>query len=79
MYYGVSLNSGTLAGDIYLNTFLLGVVEIPANILCFLLSNSIGRTWTIGFSLVLAGICSLIQIPLIFQEGKIKKKESAYL
>lgn len=30
MYYGLSLNIGTIAGSVYLNTFLLGIVEVPA-------------------------------------------------
>jgi OCT family organic cation transporter-like MFS transporter 4/5 len=32
-YYGLSLNAGSLGGDFYLNTFLNGAVEIPADLL----------------------------------------------
>ena len=69
IYYGLSLNSGALAGNVYINTFLLGAIEIPANILCFVFSNWIGRTWTIGLSLLLAAAASGIQIPLILVGG----------
>jgi len=30
VYYGLSLNAGSLAGDIYLNNFLNGLVEVAA-------------------------------------------------
>ncbi len=30
MYYGLSLNTGNLAGDPYMNFFYSGLVEIPA-------------------------------------------------
>ena len=30
VYYGVTLSAGNLAGDIYLNFFLLSVVELPS-------------------------------------------------
>ena len=33
IYFALSLNSGSLSGDIFLNTFLLGAVEIPAGLL----------------------------------------------
>ena len=28
VYYAISLNAGTLSGDIFLNTFLTGLVEV---------------------------------------------------
>ena len=30
IYYGLSLSTGSLAGNVYLNFFLSGLVEIPA-------------------------------------------------
>ena len=37
IYYALSLNSGSLAGDLFLNTFLLGAVEVPAALLNMIL------------------------------------------
>ena len=31
VYYGVSFSTPTLGGNIYLNFFLLSIIEIPAN------------------------------------------------
>jgi len=30
VYYGLSLSAGQLAGDLYVNNFISGLVEIPA-------------------------------------------------
>ena len=35
-YYGLSLNSGSLGGDIFINFMLGGLVEFPAYTVCFL-------------------------------------------
>ncbi|BFZ09836.1 hypothetical protein BsWGS_12875 [Bradybaena similaris] len=43
VFYGLSLNSGNLAGNIYINFELMGVVEIVAYIICLTLLNSVGR------------------------------------
>ena len=37
IYFALSLNAGTLAGDLFVNTLLLGVVEIPATALAFII------------------------------------------
>ena len=34
VYYGLSLNTGRLPGSVYVNSLLMGAVEIPANLLC---------------------------------------------
>lgn len=67
MYYALSLNTGSLDGSIYLNTALMGLVEIPANILCyFTLSWRVtGRRLTCGGSLILAGLSLFISAPFI--------------
>ena len=42
-YYGLSLNSGNLAGNFYLNFFLVGLVEFPAYTVCLLFLDRLGR------------------------------------
>ncbi len=44
IYFALSLNAGTLSGDVFLNTLLLGVVEFPATFLTFVIL----RTGIIG-------------------------------
>ena len=67
IYYALSLNTGELHGNIYLNTFISGAVEIPAYILCVFLMNwrLMGRRWSGIFALTGAGAFSFICIPLI--------------
>ncbi|CAG5132593.1 unnamed protein product, partial [Candidula unifasciata] len=43
VFYGLSLNSGNLAGNIYINFELMGLVEIIAYIICLALLNRVGR------------------------------------
>lgn len=42
-YYGLSLNTGNLAGDFYLNYFLTAVMDFPAYTLCLMLMDRWGR------------------------------------
>ena len=37
VYYGLSLSSATLAGNLYVNFALSGAVELPSNIVCAIL------------------------------------------
>ncbi|XP_046343944.2 organic cation transporter protein-like isoform X2 [Haliotis rufescens] len=46
VYFGISFGAGRLAGNLYLNIFLLAVVEIPACIVTFFMNNKLGRRWT---------------------------------
>ena len=69
MFYGLSLNSGRLAGDVFLNTFLLSVVEVPANLLCLFLLDRIGRRNTVGGGMLTAAALTLGCIPFLIFEG----------
>jgi len=63
----LALNTGELHGSVYVNTFIMGAVEIPAYVLCIFLMNwkLMGRRWSGVFGLTGAGILSFICIPLI--------------
>ncbi|KAK3093609.1 hypothetical protein FSP39_018059 [Pinctada imbricata] len=45
-FYAILYGVDQLTGDIYINLFLLSVVEIPANLSLWGLQNRIGRRWT---------------------------------
>ena len=70
-YFALSLNSGSLAGDVFLNTFVMGVIETPANIISLFCMNMslFGRRWTNALSLIIAGVASLIAVPLLITSG----------
>src|SRR6218665_165740 len=67
MYYAMSLNTGALSGDIFINTAISGAVEVPALVICALLLGwrVTGRRLSCSISFVGAGISSIICIPLI--------------
>ncbi|XP_067661286.1 solute carrier family 22 member 15-like [Haliotis asinina] len=46
VYYGISFGVGHLTGNLYLNMFLVAVIDIPGKLVVFFLSNKIGRRWT---------------------------------
>lgn len=47
VYYGLSINSVSLAGNKYVNFMLVGFVEIPANFMCLLVLDRFGRKKTL--------------------------------
>lgn len=51
VYYGLAYNLDNMNGNVFLNFFLLGMTEIPSNLIAWWLSLNIGRRWTqsIGF------------------------------
>ncbi len=75
VFWGLSLNAGSF-GDVYLNTFLSGLIEIPANILCIVFMKYLGRRVTNAWSLVIGGIFCLFIIPvLLVDPGEIYLSE----
>ena len=60
MYYGVSLNVRTLSGDVFLNSFYSGLVEIPAYIVIvpWLMW---GRRPAMSGTLLLAGVALIVR------------------
>jgi OCT family organic cation transporter-like MFS transporter 4/5 len=67
MYYGLSLNTGSLPGNIFVNTLISGAVEVPALIVGILLMSwsVTGRRFTSCGAFIVAGLSSLICIPMI--------------
>ena len=62
VYYGLSLNTGNLGGDFYLNFFLSGLVEIPATIMVQLLLNRLGRKPVHSACMIAGGVACLSTI-----------------
>ncbi|XP_074650285.1 uncharacterized protein LOC141905342 [Tubulanus polymorphus] len=63
VYYGLSLSAAELAGDRFLNFFLMALVEIPATVCCMLvLESRAGRRMSLSSFHVLAGISLIILV-----------------
>jgi hypothetical protein len=57
VYYGLSMSAGSLGGGRYISVALSGLVELPGLYVSYHLMERIGRKWTHGGLLMLAGIC----------------------
>ena len=69
VYYGFSLNTSSLSGDIFWNAFLSAAVEIPAFIVTSLLITHVGRKPVLAGGFLVAGLTSLACIPFLGREG----------
>lgn len=54
-YFGLSLDTPNLHGDIYVNCFLSAVVEVPAYMLAWLLLRYLPRRYSMATALFLGG------------------------
>jgi len=59
VYYGISLASDNLGGDMYRDFVLTSLVEIPANILVVLCTNKFGRKPTVIYSMIVGGLACI--------------------
>ncbi|XP_059622392.1 organic cation transporter protein-like [Phlebotomus argentipes] len=66
VFYGMSMNSVTVAGDKYINFIMTCLIEIPGAALCCLLMDRIGRRPILCISLILSGLAC---IGFIFLSG----------
>ncbi|XP_013174146.1 PREDICTED: organic cation transporter protein-like [Papilio xuthus] len=69
VYYGLSINSVSLAGNKYLNFMLVAFVEIPANFACLLVLDRFGRKRTLITTYVLSA-CLCISLSLLPKDQK---------
>lgn len=70
VYYGITLNTSNLAGDMYINFFISGAVEIPAYVWCYFVLHKFGRRLPLGGCMLVGGISLLCTIPI--PEGKLQ-------
>ncbi|XP_064636407.1 organic cation transporter protein-like isoform X2 [Lineus longissimus] len=73
VYYGLALNTSEIGGNVYINFFLAGAVEIPAYIICVFLLDRLGRRRLICGLMVIGGItCGIVPfIPSSPEKGAV--------
>lgn len=59
VYYGLVLNVGNLGGDLYVNSALSGLVEIPALAASVVFLVRMGRRWPLCLTLAIGGVACL--------------------
>ncbi|CAG9790806.1 unnamed protein product [Diatraea saccharalis] len=69
VYYGLSINSVSLAGNKYVNFMLVGFVEIPANFVCLLVLDKYGRKRTLIITYVLSA-CLCMSLSFLPKDQK---------
>ena len=62
VYYGLTLNSGSLGGSLYITFLFNGLMEIPAYLICTLVLMRFGRKIVYSFMMMLGGIFLLLII-----------------
>ncbi|XP_031209874.1 solute carrier family 22 member 21-like [Mastomys coucha] len=75
-YFGLSLDTPNLHGNIYLNSFLLAAVEVPAYVLAWLLLQHVTRRYSMAGSLFLGG--SVLLLTPLLPSGVITICEQKY-
>lgn len=72
VYYGMNFNTKNLTGDLYLNIFFSGLVEIPALLFVVLVHNILGRRRTVSLLMFVAGAFSF-SILILDLAGKLQE------
>ncbi|KAK2176140.1 hypothetical protein NP493_680g00020 [Ridgeia piscesae] len=69
VYYGLALGVNLIGGNIFVNSFMSGAIEIPSYIMVIPIMNRVGRRWTAIGSLVAAGLSCFVCIALFDRPG----------
>ncbi|XP_069135003.1 organic cation transporter protein-like isoform X1 [Argopecten irradians] len=73
VYYGLSLNTGNLGGDFYINFLISGLVEFPAYTLCLLLLDRIGRRLLHSSCMIIGGIACIVTLfPMLYADESLQ-------
>ncbi|XP_030756002.1 organic cation transporter protein-like [Sitophilus oryzae] len=64
VYYGLVLNIGNIGGNIYVNSVLTGLVEVPAVALSIFILIKGGRRWPLALTMIFSGIFAALAIPV---------------
>ncbi|KAI5727113.1 hypothetical protein M8J76_014403 [Diaphorina citri] len=67
VYYGLVLNLSNIGGDVYVNTVISGIVEIPAIAMSILILLKMGRRRPLCLTTMAAGVACLVT--LAFPQG----------
>lgn len=69
VYFGINLNVGNLAGDMYLNFFILCIVEIPGALLLWFLMSRYGRRIPYAAFMIFGGVAGMLVLAVPSDEG----------
>ena len=70
IYYQMMINVQNMAGNTFLNLFLLGLVEGPGNLMGVILANKLGRRWTHSGLLAVNTLVLGLLMGLVLYQGR---------
>ncbi len=74
VYLAITLNLSELFGNVYFNTALSGIIELPVLFLCFFLFKWFGRKLPVIGTLMAVGICCWVSVPFELVPGRLNMK-----
>ena len=66
VYYQLVINIGNMGGNLFLNFFLIALVEGPGSAMGFVLANKFGRRWTHAGILLLSAALFFISMWVVY-------------
>ena len=66
VYYQLVINIGNMGGNLFLNFFLIALVEGPGSAMGFFLANKFGRRWTHAGILLLSALLFFISMWVVY-------------
>jgi hypothetical protein len=69
VYYGITMHTGNIGGNIYFNFFILGVVDIPAKLFVMATINRSGKKRIHCLCMLIGGIACLCTIFKVLYGG----------
>ncbi|XP_033740180.1 organic cation transporter protein-like [Pecten maximus] len=73
VYYGLSLNTGNLGGDFYINFLVSALVEFPTYTLCLLLLDRVGRRLLHASCMIFGGIACIVTLfPMLYGDESLQ-------
>ncbi|KAJ8032204.1 Solute carrier family 22 member 8 [Holothuria leucospilota] len=75
VYFGFALTTGTLAGNIYLNFFLISLVDFPARFVSLFIVKKVGTIpmVSLGYSSSALTLVSIVVLSFVNEDGSINK------
>ncbi|XP_076250638.1 organic cation transporter protein [Rhynchophorus ferrugineus] len=65
VYYGLSLNTGSMKGNPFLILFIMGMVEQPSYVITVYVMDKLGRRSITATNMILGGLCCIIAANLM--------------
>ncbi|XP_045483706.1 organic cation transporter protein-like isoform X2 [Harmonia axyridis] len=77
VYYGLSLSTKSMKGNPFLVIFIMGIIELPADLLVVIFLDRMGRRFITSFNMIISGLCCVLAVA--FTIGSLTSNILVYL